>query len=302
MKNILLKLVVLFVTGVFVVISCSRNDLSPSEIYDQFAEAEKEAVFEAVLAKADDQINKEIAMLEKYNYNLPAAKSSEAEPCDATIKVETPANLKFPKTISLDFGEGCTDSEGNFRAGKMIVYITGPYWQMNTVRHSRLVDYIYNDLKIVGDRFEINKGLSDKGLYVFEVLNKEKIWTTAGEFLVEREWTRVRTYNRGNDLSTTTDDEVWVTGSARVERAGKKLEKEITVPLYRPLTCQHFQCGTVTTFINKEKISELNYGDCPVKVEGDSPNECDNTATWTNGVKTKIITLKTGINYYKIKL
>jgi len=293
MKNIIITLVGLFVATIFIIISCSRDDSSPSEINDQFIQAEQEAVFEAVLAKVDDQINKEITMLENYNYNLPPSKSEEAV-CNAIIKVETPEISKFPKTITLDFGEGCTDSEGNFRAGKIIVTITGRYWTKGTIRYSKLVDYIYNDLKIAGERHETNKGKNNEGYYVFEVKHSEKIWTTSGEFLAERNWERIRTYNRGEDLSTTSDDEVWVTGSTKVEKPGKELTKEITVPLYRPLTCQHFQSGIIATFVNNEKKSELNYGDY---LQG----ECDNTATWTNGVVTKIITLKTGINYYKIR-
>ncbi len=294
MKNNLFSLAALSVASVFIVASCSQNDPSPSEIHDQFAEAENEAVFEAVLEKIDDQIDREITMLEKYNYNLSLKKSEEIEPCDPKIVVETPENSKFPKTISLDYGDGCTDAEGNFRAGKIIVHITGPYWRKNTVRHSRLADYIYNDLKIVGNRNAINKGTNDDGYYIFEVINIMNISTTSGELLVKRDWKRVRTYNRGDDLTTRLDDEVWVTGSARIKRDNKVFVREITVPLYRPIVCQHFQSGIITRYINKEEVAVMNYGEYV-------PGECDNTATWTNGVITKTITLKTNINYYKIK-
>lgn len=294
MKKILLKPAAIFIAGLFFAVSCSRDEVTPAEINNQFAEDENEAVFEAVLEKVDDQISKEIAKLEKYNYDVAATKSEPAEPCSAIIEVETPPDSKFPKTISLDYGTGCTDPDGNFRAGKIIVLITGPYWQKNTVRHSKLVDYIYNDLKIAGDRLQINKGTDENGYYIFEVNHSIKIWTIAGDFLVERDWDRVRTYNRGSDLTTTADDEVWVTGRTKVERNGKEFVKEITVPLYRPLTCQHFQSGVITTYIKKEYKSELNYGSV---TEG----ECDNTASWTNGVITKTITLKTGINYFRMK-
>lgn len=282
---------IFFITGILVIISCSRKDSSPTEVNDLFKQAEKEAVSEAVLQKADDQIDKEISMLEKYNYVITTTKSEEVDKCSAKINIETPANSKFPKTISLDFGSGCTDSEGNFRAGKIIVHITGPYWEKNTVRHSKLVNYVYNDLKIIGDRKEINKGPNDKGYIVFDVKHSEKISNTKGVLLIERDWDRVRICNRGKDLLTTNDDEVWVTGKAKVENNGKEVIKEITVPLYRKLTCQHFQSGVITTFVKKEKIAEFDYG----------KGECDNTATWTNGVITKTITLKTWINYYALK-
>jgi len=292
MKKILSASAVVLIAGALFIISCSKNETSTTDINDQFAQAEMETVFEVVLQKVDDQINNEISMLEKYNYNPSSAKSDSVEPCNPVITVMNPPNSKFPKTITLDYGSGCTDKDGNFRAGKIIVHITGPYWEENSVRHAQLVDYLYNDLKIVGDRYEKNTGKNENGYVLFELKNHEKIWNTEGVLLVERDWMKKRTYNRGEDLTTKADDEIWVTGRATVTRNGKEVKKEITVPLYRKPTCQHFQSGIITTFIDKEKINELNYGE----------GECDNTATWTNkqGIVKEIL-LKSWVNYYSVK-
>jgi hypothetical protein len=281
----------LLLAGLIVIISCTRKDSSPAQIEDQVKEAEKDAVIETVLLKADDQINKEITRLENLNYVITGGKSEEALPCSPKITIETPAKTKFPKTITLDYGTGCTDTLGNFRAGKIIVRITGPYWEKNTVRESKLVDYKYNDLKIAGERKETNKGANEKGYIVFEVKNNEKISGSKNELLIERELDRTRTCNRGKDLTTNQDDEVWVTGKTIVHRNGKEINQEITTPLYRKLTCEHFQSGVITTFVNKVKTAELNYGQ----------GLCDDKATWTNGTITKEITLKSWVSYYSIK-
>ena len=278
-------------TGLFVIISCAKKDSSPAQIEDLVKQAENDAVFETVLNKADDQINKEINKLENINYTIPAGKSGDVEPCSAKITVETPASSKFPKTITLDYGSGCTDNEGNFRAGKIMVHITGPYWEKNTARHAKLVDYRYNDLKISGERKEINKGANEEGYIVFEVKNTEKIWNSKEELLVERNLERLRTYDRGPDIKAIEDDQVWVTGRTLVNKNGKEVIQEITSPLFRKLTCQHFQSGIITTFVKKEKIAEFNYGD----------GICDDKAVWSNGTIEKKITLKSWINYYSIK-
>jgi hypothetical protein len=281
----------ILLSGLFFIASCTSKDSSPSQVEDLVKQAQNDAVFETVLLKADDQINNEISKLENLSYIVPAGKSADTEPCSAKITVETPLNAKFPKTIILDYGTGCNDTDGNFRAGKIIVNITGPYWEKNTVRHSKLVDYRYNDLKISGERNELNKGTNDKGYFVFEVKNTEKIWNSKEELLVERSLNRIRICDRGAILTSNEDDQIWVTGSTKVTRNGKETIQEITTPLYRKLRCEHFQSGVITTFVQKEKTAELNYGD----------GLCDNKAVWSNGTVRKDIILKSWVNYYSVK-
>jgi hypothetical protein len=292
MKSLVVRSAVL-VAGFAVIMSCARNDSSPRELDDQLSLAEKETVFEAVLQKADDQVDKEIAMLEKYNYNLPAGKGNETEPCTPKITVSTPPDAKFPKTITLDYGEGCVDANGIFRAGQVVVRITGPYWEKNTERLSKLVDYWYNDIRIAGQRNEVNKGQNEKGNFIFEIKHIEKIWNDKDELLSERNWTRKREHNRG-DVKMADDDQIWVTGRAKIKTNGRELVKEITEPLFRTTNCNlpHFQKGIIVTYYENKKTGELNYGD----------GDCDNIATWTNkeGV-TKEIHLKTWINLYSVK-
>jgi hypothetical protein len=282
---------ILLLCGLFIIISCARKDSSPSQVEELIQQSEKDAVFETVLNKADDQINSEITKLEKIDYNILQGKSGETEVCSAKISVETPTASKFPKTITLDFGTGCTDPDGNFRAGKIIVHITGPYWETNTERHAKLVDYRYNDLKISGERVVINKGLNENGYVVFELINTELIGNSNGELLVERKINRTRICNRGANHFFYDDNEVWITGSSLVKKDGKEVVQEITTPLYRKITCQNFQSGVITTYAKKVKIAELDYGN----------GVCDNKATWTNGTITKEITLKSWINIYSIK-
>jgi len=291
MKKTLFVFATMIIAGVFIILSCAKRDTSLTDINDQVKQAEKEAVTEAVLLKIDDLINKEIANLENNNYVLSTSKSEDADLCNPITTVNTPTNSKFPKTITLDWGTGCTDKDGNFRAGKVIVHITGPYWEKNTVRHSKLVDYRFNDLKVEGDRKEMNKGPNEKGYTVFDINHSEKIKDNKGIVIIERDLTRIRICNRGKDLKIIDDDEIWVTGTARVYNLGKERIQEITTPLYRKLTCQHFQSGVITTFVNKEKVAQLDYGN----------GECDNEATWTNGKVTKPVILKTGVNYFSVK-
>ena len=292
MKKFFIVVAALIVAGIAALVSCNRYEMNPNQETDMVSEAENDVVSETVLQKIDNQIDDIINLLESANFDLTMLKSAQAGTCDPKITIDTPPKAKFPKTITLDFGTGCTDSEGNFRAGKIIVHITGPYWEKNSVRTAKLENYLFNDLKITGDRQESNKGTNDKGYYVFAVKCSEKITNAkTNALVVDRSWTRERIYNRGTDLKTNKDDEVWITGSAKVEKNGVNMTKEITKPLYRQLTCPHFQSGIITTYVNKVKTAELNYGEKGV---------CDDKATWTDGKTTKEITLKTSINYFSI--
>jgi hypothetical protein len=145
-----------------------------------------------------------------------------------------------------------------------------------------------------GERREINKGTNDKGYFLFDVSHSIKFTKAAnGELVSDRDWKREREYDRGKDLQTNKDDRVWVTGSAKVEKNGTSIVKEITKPLYREISCQHFMSGVITTITNKEKTAELDYG------KGD----CDDKAEYTNlkTKQTKTITLKSGINWFSVK-
>lgn len=294
MKKLIISALILLTGGTIFFLSCTNKESAPAEIDDLVKQAENEAVTEAVLEKIDAMINKEITALESFNYNVQLSKSS-APPaeCSPEVTVETPEGKKFPKTITLDWGTGCLDADSNLRAGQVVVHITGPYWVKNTVRYAKLVDYRFNDLYITGDRMEKNTGADEDGYICFDVNHSEKIKNEDGDILLERDLMRLRKCNRGEDLTTNQDDEIWVTGTAKVYNNGKDVTRVITVPLYKRTTCQHFQSGIITTFIKKEKKGEFNYGD----------GECDNIATWTNGngTVTKTITLKTWINHFSVK-
>jgi hypothetical protein len=92
-------------------------------------------------------------------------------------------------------------------------------------------------------------------------------------------------------LTTNEDDEVWVTGTTKVNKNGKEVVQEITTTLYRKVTCQHFQSAGITTFVNKVKTATFDYGD----------GLCDDKAIWSNGTILKEITLKTWVIFYSIK-
>jgi hypothetical protein len=294
MKRLIGYSVVLIIVFLLAAISCNRDEISIPDEATLLLQTENETVAEAVIQQIEDQIDKEIDLLENANYIPTSLKSAEADACNPVVKVDTPEKAKFPKTITLDYGSGCTDGDGNFRAGKVVVHITGPYWEKNTVRTAKLVDYLFNDLKVIGERIETNKGTNNKGYFLFEVKHSIKFTKAAnGELVSDRNWERERIYDRGKDLKTNTDDQVWVTGSAKVEKNGITVVKEITKPLYREISCKHFMSGVITTFTNKEKTAELDYG------KGD----CDDKAEWTNfkTKQTKTITLKSGINWFSVK-
>jgi hypothetical protein len=275
--------------------SCEREELSGFTPENLMLQAENETVAEAVLQQVEDQIDKEISRLENVNFNPLLLKSATVGACDPVVTVKTAEKSPFPKTITLDWGTGCTDTEGNLRAGKVVVHITGPYWEKNTVRTAKLEDYRFNDFKVKGERKEVNKGTNAQGHFLFET-DHSLTFTKAGngELICDRDWKRNREYDRGTDLSSTADDQVWVTGSAKVDKNDLSMVREITVTLYRKITCAHFMSGVITTFVNKEKVATLDYG---------KEGECDNQAVWTNlkTGKSKAITLAPVVNWFSVK-
>lgn len=185
-------------------------------------------------------------------------------------------------TITVDFGTGCTDNQGNTRKGKVIVEYNGRRFFPNSTIVTTTDGYSINDITLEGTRTVTNVSGSTDEAPKFNVVleNGKATWpdATAATREVDRthEWIRA-----ANPLN----DEWHVTGTASgTNRQGKVYEMEITSQLVYKRECaisaKVFMAvaGTKVLTVNGRKLTiDYGTGDCDrtvtISVDGSSKQQ-----------------------------
>ena len=85
----------------------------------------------------------------------------------ATITV-TPNDSTYPKSVLIDFGNGCLGPDGKWRKGKLELHFTAPIRQPNAVVTLRYIDFFLNRASIKGKKIFKNK--ITNGVHKFTIL------------------------------------------------------------------------------------------------------------------------------------
>lgn len=177
----------------------------------------------------------------------------------------TPLDNSWPKTMTIDFGEGCTT--GNItRKGKMIAVFYDRF--QNTGAHMTLSfeNFQVGDHKIEGTQIITNNGLNAAGLlnFTFEtpslkIISPEK--TIYFSSLNHIEWIE------GSGTLAPADDVFSIGGTASgVNSAGQEFSTGILTSLIRRVACSYIVSGS-TLIKSGESEMTIDYGsgDCDDK-------------------------------------
>ncbi|MGQ0737819.1 MAG: hypothetical protein ACT4OJ_02055 [Bacteroidota bacterium] len=203
-------------------------------------------------------------------------------PC-ATITV-TPNDSTYPKTITIDFGDGCICADGKFRKGAVILHLTGPIRRSGSVLTITFRNYYLNRAHIEGTKIVSN--LSENGNIKFTVqvvggkvtFPNGRGWEYNGlKFVAQIE---------GGSTRIVRDDVYKIEGRSKTEfNNGFTVTLNTETPLIKKVVCPWIRDGVLKIKIN-DRVLFLDYG---------APNngDCDNKAllTWNNGNNHRLITL-----------
>ncbi len=209
-------------------------------------------------------------------------KSASVTDSCPVVTVTFPGQGLWPRTVLVDYGDGCTGLNEIMRSGKIFITVTGPRREEGSSRTVTFDNYYCNDAKIEGTKVVENLGPNDAGNVVFSAkLTGGKITFPAGGF-IEREFDREREYVAGYLSRTPWDDECLITGvAAGVNLNGLSYTHQITGALLWKAACRFIVSGTVGIEAEGVEAFVLDYGD----------GECDAVATLIRGDETKEITL-----------
>lgn len=238
------------------VVACTKDALSDSETeaYDEVVSSEMEEhdiEYDEVVGAHED------CETSGFKHDLPDC---------ATVTV---SGESFPKTITIDFGDGCETKRGRLKKGKVIIVQSDKMLTVGSTRTITFDGFSVHGAAIEGERTVVNIGENTDGNLVFTVDGEIK--ATKGKRSRTREFSRKREWVAGSETCDRSDDEFMITGGATITAGKRVITREITEPIHiAPGVCKYPKSGKL--FIDRGRRSgTIDFGD----------GTCDNVATLT---------------------
>jgi len=200
-----------------------------------------------------------------------------------SVTITHPEDNIWPKTITIDYGTGCTGFYENTRSGKIIITITGPRRETGSQRSVTFVEYYINGIKVEGAYSLETIGLNDNQNFVIEAtLTGGKLTLPEGQ-TIERSFEHQKEWIAGFNTMNIWDDECLVTGTATgVNINSVSYTRTITSALHWKRVCRFLVSGVVKIERQGMEPFEIDFG----------TGECDAVAVVTMGDESREITLK----------
>lgn len=201
----------------------------------------------------------------------------------ATVTV-VPNNNTYPKTITIDFGDGCTCADGKFRKGAVIIHLTAPIRRSGSVMTITLRNFYLNRAHIEGTKTISN--LSENGNIKFTVQVTGGAVTFPNGRGYQYQTLKYVKQIEGGQTRPLRDDVYSIEGRSKTEfNGGKIVTFNTETPLIKKLACPWISDGilkmTVNNFVVFANYAPTSNGDCDNKV----------LLTWNNGNNQRLISL-----------
>ncbi|MDR3716977.1 MAG: hypothetical protein P4L51_29555 [Puia sp.] len=223
----------------------------------------------------------------KGNTSAYGTGSSTLSSC-ATVTVSPEDAITFPKTITVDFGSGCTSLLGYTRKGSITYTLSGPIFSPGTTISATFNNYSVNGYQL-GGTYAITNNSTEAGLnFTTVVTGGNVIFPDSTSSTYTYSGTKTVVQTAGIGTLTLADDSYNVFGKHTYSSSvsGKSLVDSIDVnnPLVVGASCTHITKGIID-FVYTQGSSSLtgtfDYG----------TGACDADATVTIGAFTKAVVL-----------
>jgi hypothetical protein len=196
----------------------------------------------------------------------------------------TPNDSTYPKTITIDFGNGCLGRDGKFRSGAIVIHLTAPLRRPGSVVTITFRNYFVNRVHLQGTKIISN--LSDPPAHKWSVqVVGGKVTFPSGRGYSYQSL-KVKTQVGGMDTRIVRDDVYEITGRSQTEfNGGLTITLNTESPLVKKIACPWISDGKLKIKIN-DRVLFLEYG-------FPAGGQCDNKAllTWNNGSNQRVINL-----------
>lgn len=201
-----------------------------------------------------------------------------------TITVIPKERNVWPKTVTIDFGNGCKGEDGKVRKGKIVSIFTKAAFLPGAKISTTFVGYEVDSFALAGTHIVTNISNDNRLAFKTEVINGKLTNTSSGFWhKYDREHKFVQFKGMDTPLNPF-DDAYEITGTSKGSNSnGRTWVREITTPVVKKTDCKWRVKGVVTIHWNQNaEGATLDYGD----------GNCDDQATLSYKGHTKMITLK----------
>lgn len=190
---------------------------------------------------------------------------------------------EYPKTLTLDFGTGCTSADGIMRKGKLIYVFSDVLLRPGATASVTFDQYVVNGYGILGT-YSITNNSSDQGISIStQVTNGIITYPNETNYHYSANRSYVMTGGSATPFDIT-DDVYNVSGNSSFSASdGSSLVCNITTPLVKPVACHNVTSGVISFVYDQTVNGTLDFG----------TGACDNLATLKIGANiTKTVILR----------
>jgi len=280
-RNIVFRGFLLFFTISFLLVSCDQDSL------DTDGETDTQLLSKAETQTEIDNISESLNDIDE-NIFLSyggSTSSKEIENKDSELNkfmpdcvVITKVITNTHKSITIDYGDGCTTKNDNFLSGKISLDISLDFDSKSASIDYTFDNFYFNNKKIEGDIHKLRSWINENG-NPQAIINKDIkiIWEDGSFVTVKGE--RKREWIEGFENHIWGDNVFLITGTWTVNhKDGNERTVKIIEPLKRKTACRFIVSGVVEIQKN-DRVVSVNYGS----------GDCDDLAIATfNGIDHEI--------------
>jgi len=170
-------------------------------------------------------------------------------------------NDGFPKTITVDYGDGITLTNGRVISGIVTILVSAPPRTDGAMREIEYQDFMIDSIGIAGYKkvvFSVESGVSRKFEHEYD-LN----FTFADETEVSCVGNKAKEWMEGLDTNyDRSDDKIHITGQdVFIDSENNEFKKEIEDHLLRLGSCKFIVSGIVIYSQNSDEFARVDFGD-----------------------------------------
>jgi len=264
-------------------VSCQKNINSKSQQSTQATDNASKTNFAALQSLVTAEDIQELGFATN-----PSALTLESVvgSCPPIVTYDNPEGV-YPRTVTVDWGTGCTNANGVTRSGKTITFYSGDMADSGNYYKMTYDNFYYNGVHIEGTtKMSHNSRNKDPQTVYRSTQNNRKVTQTNGDYIIYNGYRRIVKREDDGEYPGFPDGYFRVTGllSGDEMKGGVSYQWSDSVDLAQPLIYNH--CAFIVkgivliTFTNQTDWA-IDYG----------TGDCDDQATLTQDGITTPITL-----------